>query len=372
MVRNSISKNEPESSNDISKLKKQLLDAINPLSAIQAVYELAKIGSDTALESLLSGFSNPDTDVKLAILDTLSQAEFFNEKVVDSVLKLLDDNDLEIKTHAVEILGMYKSKNAVPILIKLLNNKNKELRLCIIDALASIGDTRAVDAIQPFAKSKKWEERYHAVDALGMLGDPRSVDVLCEALNDPNPKVREITALSVTIYNSPKIIGFLLDLLHDSKPQVQAAAAYTLGEMKNLEAVPLLVEFLTSDIVDLVVIACEALGKIHDIHCLHDLIALLDHPASEVQSAAAQALDFFDSSEIIEPFIQLILNDNKTQYLKNRLKKMPDDKFKQIKISSWLDNFLQELRKDLPNPKNKFKSKEPPDKTNDKDSDLYS
>jgi HEAT repeat protein len=336
----------PVISNDpqIQKLFEQLINSENPLLAIQAVYSLGELGSDGALDALLKGLVLPDSEVKLIILDTLSKAEFFNEKIVGPVSALLSDEDTEVILQAIELLGTSKSKDAVPSLINLLNDEMAEICYKSMEALAAIGDLDAVKPLERFLESKKWEDRYYAVDALGMLGDPNSVEKIAETLQDSNPKVREMAALSVGLYNSPLIIDKLMRLLNDSKPEVQAAAIYTLGEMRVQAAVPTMLILLDTDLIDIILVIIEALTKIRDPTSIPALIDLLDFPALDVVKTAQQALDVFESAHLIEPFIHAILYDEKVLYLLHRLDQVSIDKIQSMKLPTWAETFLNELK----------------------------
>ena len=100
----------------------------------------------------------PDAEVKLAILDMLSQAQYFDEKIVQPVSQLLTDDDPEVRSQAIELLGSTKNKNAVPALIGILSDTNKDIRLSAIDALGAIGDNQAVPVLIESLQSKTWED----------------------------------------------------------------------------------------------------------------------------------------------------------------------------------------------------------------------
>ncbi len=341
-------------SEKIQPIYEKLIGSDNPIEQIQAVYELGNLPSeDDTLEAIIRGLLVPDSDIKLAILDILMQPDFFGVAIVQPVIDLLEDEDMEIRKQAVEILGMTKDGRAVPPLISSLKDPEPDVRFCSMAALANVGDINASSHIEECMDSENWQDRYYAIDAIGMIANPAAAGSFLKAFDDEHPKVRENAALSAGFYDRhPEVRSKLIELLDDDELEVQAAAAFILGDFKCKEAIPQLCDFLKSESEDLILIAIESLSKIKDPSTISALIGLLDHPAREISVATQEALDVFRNIVIIEPLVEALKNDVIVKYIEHRLRKFPEQPGKKknperslssLKLPMWLEMLLHEI-----------------------------
>ena len=309
-------------SSEVNVLYQKMMASDNPIEAIRAVYSLAQVQSkDEALSALLKGLELKNPEIKIAILDILSQSDFFNPKITLPVSKLLKDPDIEVKFHTIQLLGSLKDKIAVPYLIKALNTPNEKPRIrhAIMASVANIGDKEASKSLEQWAYSDNWKDRYRVSDAIGMIADPRSIDVLLRLLKDPNPKVRENAAISVGHFDDPEVIKQLLIMLDDNTPAVRAAAIYMLGEKRTKSATKSIVDVLKSENTELIFVALEALGKIRDPIAIPPIIKLLETHQDGIQTTAENTLDLFEIQDLYEPLSRAIANDTKLTYFQKRI-----------------------------------------------------
>jgi HEAT repeat protein len=329
----------------LQDLFRQLMNDHDPIQQLSAVYELGQLKSPESCAILSKGLYVSGSEVKLAILDELMA--YFDPNIGSHTIALLEDPDPEVRAAAAELLGTMKEERAVDALILALNDKNKEVRHNAITALAMIGNAQCIPELKKLAFSPHWDDRFEVADALGMMGNTEAIDILIHLMHDKHQKVRENTALSVVVFDDDRIKRALIAQLGDHAIEVKAAAAYTLGEMRCKEAVPALISFLEDKSGDLVIIACEALSKIRDPRAIVEFVYLLNSIDPQIQIAARQALDFFDDQDIIDPFIDAMIEDGKVQYLMHRMANLGEkgtpESIKKLKLPVWMEMFLNEL-----------------------------
>jgi HEAT repeat protein len=309
-------------SSEVNELYDKMMTPDNPIDAIRAVYSLAQVKlKDEALSALLKGLELENPELKISIIDILSQSDFFNPLITLPLAKLLKDPDIEVRFHAIQLLGSLKDRTAVPYLIQALNTPDEKPRIIhgIMASLANIGDQEASKALEKWAYSNNWKDRYCVADAIGMIADPRSIDVLLRLLKDSNPKVRENAAISVGHFDDNEIIKQLLIMFDDNIPAVRAAAVYMLGEKKSKSATRALLDLLKSESHELVFIALEAIGKIRDPITIPSLIKLIETHQDEIKVAAENTLDIFEIKDLYDPLLRAFVNDAKLNYLQKRI-----------------------------------------------------
>ncbi|MHA1647999.1 MAG: HEAT repeat domain-containing protein, partial [Promethearchaeota archaeon] len=145
---------------EIQPIFEKLVGIDDPIIQIQAVYDLTKSeDKEGALTALLYGLVVADVDVKLAILDVLSQPDFLVPRIIKPLQNLLDEEDFDIRQQVVEILGMTKDSEALEPLEQALNDNDGEIRHVAMSSLANIGDNRALEDLYRFQQAEDWEDR---------------------------------------------------------------------------------------------------------------------------------------------------------------------------------------------------------------------
>lgn len=112
--------------------------------------------------------------------------------IVPTLIKALDDRDLEVRVHAAALLGIFGSpaKDAVPRMLEILKDSNEpeRMRWCMTSSLARIGhcEEQAVPVLLQLLQSKSKTLRNGAAYALGYLGqkDDRVVPALLQLFQE--------------------------------------------------------------------------------------------------------------------------------------------------------------------------------------------
>lgn len=310
----------PTFSDEIQELVDGLLSG-EAIDGISYAYELGdNPNKQEAMHALIYALSKVEAEVKLVIIDILTQTDFFGDEIVLPFCELLKDSDAEVRAHAAAAVGMTKDPQAVDALISAMQDEmDPDARYAQMSALAALGDTKASKHIQKWLNSERWQDRYHAIDALGNLACEESLPVIIKTLRDPHPKVRENAILSAGYYDSPKIREILLDLLDDDDVGVSAAAIYMLGEYKATEAIPPFIDLLKCDDEELLILVIEALGKIRNKETAKYLIPHIDSPFPNVRKVVIETLKLFNLDDYLSELMEEIIKDPKVEFLHQML-----------------------------------------------------
>jgi HEAT repeat protein len=162
----------------------------------------------------------------------------------DELLKLLLDNEPDIRKAALDVVTTYKLDATWEHVIAALKDKRGPERAAAIDAMGRAGVKSAVPALMALAADKDAETRYAIVRALGRLGDPAAQDAIAMLLADPDLRVRTGAADAVAELKLKALGKNLVAMLGDDAWQVQAAVIKAIGITRPVEAILPLIELL--------------------------------------------------------------------------------------------------------------------------------
>jgi len=216
------------------------------------------------LSSRLESSSSRDRMLALAALRDLPAAE-----AVPLIKKVLDDDNLQIRSMAVFALGIKQTDECLPILVHLLETeKDYGIRADAAGALGYLEDIRGFEPlVRAFYEDTDWLVRFSAAVALGNLKDLRAYDALIQALDSeevvlqqaaiaalgeigavdavdailrfaqsPDWLVRQRLAEALGQLPSPKSLSALKYLQKDSHPHVAQAAEISLQRLASADS----------------------------------------------------------------------------------------------------------------------------------------
>jgi HEAT repeat protein len=102
---------------------------------------------------------------------------------VEPVVRLLGDEDADVRGFAAAILGTLREPQAVAPLIAALGDADVNVRHAAASALGRIGAKEAVPPLIEALSTEPWLQ-YPAISALGEIGDPRATPALVSLLDD--------------------------------------------------------------------------------------------------------------------------------------------------------------------------------------------
>jgi hypothetical protein len=135
----------------------------------QALGKLLEYGLGACCEVLENAVRNDDNaDLRNGAMEVLVK---FGPKAVPKLVKLLDDDNEEVRNFSTVMLGDIGSHRAVESLIRLLRDVDPNVRHGAAEALGKIGDRRAVEPLLSLRQGDAWDKLY-AADAICKLGGP--------------------------------------------------------------------------------------------------------------------------------------------------------------------------------------------------------
>ena len=88
-------------------------------------------------------------DDKINVLESLSQSD--DQKIINKIIKKLDDSEIEVRGEAFSVLFLNKN-DISQFLIDSLSSKNKNVKAFSALVLANRGDINAIPALELLAK----------------------------------------------------------------------------------------------------------------------------------------------------------------------------------------------------------------------------
>jgi len=120
------------------------------------------------------------------------------------------------------------------IMEDVIRGKNREDRIRAVKSLGERGDPRAVSALMSCCDDQDPEIRIHAIDALSRLRSGRSVPTLIEHLDNENelPEARQKAAMALAVIHSHSAIECLMAHVNNENedPALREYIAVLIGE----------------------------------------------------------------------------------------------------------------------------------------------
>jgi HEAT repeat protein len=203
------------------------------------------------------------------LLALVSLRDVAPEVAVPLIKKVLQDDNLQVRSMAVFALGLKPTAECLPLLLEILTNEpDYSIRAGAAGALGYLQDVGALEPlVRTLYEDTDWLVRFSAAVSLGNLKDPRAYAVLIQALNSAEVVLHqaaiaalgEIKAISAVDHilrfaqaedwlvrqrlaealgnlPTPKSLAALKYLEKDSQHQVAEAAAIS---RQRLESSPL-------------------------------------------------------------------------------------------------------------------------------------
>lgn len=111
-----------------------------------------------SVDLLLQATTNPDVVVRLMSaysLGNMGLHQIRTEEIATQLVKIAidEDEDLEVRTVAIEALGQTRVKNTQPILLPLLEHKESDIRFWTVYALGQFADSSIIPQLKHIAQS---------------------------------------------------------------------------------------------------------------------------------------------------------------------------------------------------------------------------
>jgi len=278
---------------DLSKLNPEEVElfeqtwvAIEPERRRQIIYRLVELAEDDAkldFDSIFRGLLNDqDAEVRSKAIEGLWESE--DTSLINPLIELLEhDSSEKVQAAAATALGKFVMLVELEKLRSSYKSKIERVLLRIIGY-----------------ESRPMEVRRRALEAVAPLSLPAVKRAITEAYqsNDSKLKISAIYAMGKNC--DPSWLAILIKELTSPNTEMRYEACGACGELGGEEAVPYLTELVSDPDTEVQVAAIQALGKIGGTEAEACLKQCLNDSSELVQQTAEQALNELGVEE--EPF----------------------------------------------------------------------
>lgn len=200
----------------------------------EAQFEFAARGA-SEIETLSEVLTNSRSQLaRIHAIWALGQISVSESMALHALIKLLRDDDPEIRAQAANVLGERRHEPAYGELIARLEDANPRVQYFAAFALGKLGRSEAGPAIIAMLRASAGDDeflRHAAMMALTVLGD---VELLHTASTDDSREVRLAALLAMRRLKRHEIVSFL----NDSDPLVVLAAARAIHDVPIASCLP--------------------------------------------------------------------------------------------------------------------------------------
>jgi HEAT repeat protein len=145
-----------------------------------------------SLRQLIDLAIDSDQDLELRLIAYWLIGKFRSKQALSALILGSEDGSAFIRRQTADALKYSEPKEALPPLLKLLSDENSEVRKASAHSLGLVGSAAALPMLLTIAENQteETEVRGMAVEALGSLGDVTSLPILIRLLADPSPDIR--------------------------------------------------------------------------------------------------------------------------------------------------------------------------------------
>jgi HEAT repeat protein len=216
---------------------------------------------------------------------------------IEALGQLLNDEDLRVRSAAVEALGTIGGPRVAPLLLGALrsagetraDSEGTALRDRLVDALASVGEPALAGLVEA-VHDRQPSVREAAARVLGRIGGKEGIEALGGALSDDRSNVRQAAAAGLALAGGPTALRALQAALAHKDPATRRAGAEALGRLEDPAAVPALVRTMSDRERAVREAAAAALAAARTPDAMEALLSSLRSEDRETRQVAAGAL----------------------------------------------------------------------------------
>lgn len=168
--------------------------------------------------------------------------QLVGERALKPLLDALADNDVAVRSRALDVLELTHPAGASPILARLTQETDMLAQIQAAATLGKIGTESAVAALARMAMSAKKPLPRVAEWALGLVSSEAAATVLAERARRASPGDRVLLTAALAKGADPSAYTALAELAGDHTPDVRVAAIWGLGRLRRPDAIELLAQ----------------------------------------------------------------------------------------------------------------------------------
>jgi len=328
-------------SDQIAELIRDLLSSDESTRRF-AVEDLGDLGDVRAVEPLIPVLFDPVPAIREAAVDALKAIG--GEETVSAVVPALRTDNAAVRNAASEILQTI-GEPAIPQLEKLLEDDDVDVRKFAVDIMAVIGSPLAEKAFVRALEDRDVNVSAAAAEALGEIGSHASVEPLVQSLK-ASSWTRCSVAKSLGQIGGAEAARALQQLTRDDDPMVVFTAVEALGSVRDAAAIESLLPLLKHENQLIVNKAIASIEQIEDEMpaemwnqlrgqiSVDTILALLRDSAATLRRHAIALLGRIGVEEAVSPLIDVLLADENRE----------DDEIRELAIRSIVSLAPQDIQ----------------------------
>lgn len=205
------------------------------------VVTLGLVKTDTVIAPLIFALDDSSQHVRLAAVNSLTEnlsvvAQAKDIRLLDPVIKALQDNNGNVRKIAAAILGEIDNAQVVQPLIDAMKDPDPEVRAAVSKALKKIKNPATLDAFVASLTSPNKEVRRQAVVSLGDFKSERNLKHFNKMLTDPDASVRVAAVQALGKLGGEHALASLTEAAKDLESEVRMQVAVELASFNFPEA----------------------------------------------------------------------------------------------------------------------------------------
>jgi hypothetical protein len=158
---------------------------------IDFLTEYADEHPESAAVMVYKALDDNDVEVRTAAMEMLAMKELDDPNVVYVAAKALKDSEPQIRQSAVEACAAVTDPAVKDVLLEAITDSSEEVRTAAIQVADQKEPAVRLSVLKAGIASQYEDIREDAVSSLIDVSSPDAVDILIEGLKNPNPEARE-------------------------------------------------------------------------------------------------------------------------------------------------------------------------------------
>ncbi|MEW6492064.1 MAG: HEAT repeat domain-containing protein, partial [Cyanobacteriota bacterium] len=215
---------------------------------------LGKIRDEISINGLIDFLKKPSNDIdranELRRFGASALVEIGSQRVVNSLLSLLENSDESVRWYAVDALGDIGDKDAVIGLIYRLRDCSRKIRSKAAYTLGFIADEAVVPELISYLECVSEisdDECYSVINALGEIGSKKALPELHRFLAKSSAYLKEAAIFALGKIGDESVIPDLIHILQTSSLGSKGTAIEILGKMQAEPAIPYFLDILENE-----------------------------------------------------------------------------------------------------------------------------
>ena len=265
---------------------------------------LAKFPSPEGIETVVRLLKDENRAVRLEAVQCVGKLKAV--EAIPDLCACLRDPDIKIQTAAIDSLIAIHDVAAVPHLIEVLKDESEQARRGAVEVLNEVVTVEAIKDLISSLRDEDWWVRVRAADALGTLGGEKVVDAVISLLDDEDDFVRRYAVEILNTVPSERAVEPLIKALEDPDWWVHERAIDALAKAGDPRAVDPLLRLMGRE-VRAIPLCLRALGQLHDARAVDPICRMVSSENAEVRREALHALQDLARAEMGESQRALLL-----------------------------------------------------------------